>query len=376
MNKADRNSSVSKPAFSGEKRVAFASAFRDVSQGVTKIKQKDYLIEGLYPIIDQGQDLVAGYSNMDKGFFADVPAIVFGDHTRCVKYVDEPFFAGADGIKILKPLLSDNNRYWYHALLNTHIENLGYSRHFKLLKEASFPVHPYPFQIEVCAVLDTALNLIELAKNTVANLQTLVKSRFIEMFGSCSDSNKISLQNVCSIITDGTHQPPKFYQKGIPFLFVSNIANNILTYETGKYITEEDYATLIKRTPIEKGDVLISAVGSFGHPAIVRDNQPFCFQRHIAYLKPIREVIDSDFLHAALLSEDSQRYMDQAAKGVAQRTVTLKSFKKMRIPLPPLALQREFAAFARQAAKLEFVAQKQIEKLQLLYDSLAQEYFG
>ena len=138
----------------------------------------------------------------------------------------------------------------------------------------------------------------------------------------------------------------------------------------------EDYQLLTKRTPIEIGDILVSAVGSFGHPAIVKDGKPFCFQRHIAYLKPIRKLIDSFYLHAALLSDDAQHYMDQCAKGVAQRTVTLKSFKEMRIPVPAVELQQEFAAFVAQVNKSRFVAQQQIEKLQMLYDSLAQEYFG
>ena len=68
--------------------------------------------------------------------------------------------------------------------------------------------------------------------------------------------------------------------------------------------------------------------------------------------------------------------MDKVAKGVAQRTVTLKSFKEMMIPLPPLELQQEFADFVAQVDKSGFAVRKQIKKLQLLYDSLAQEYFG
>lgn len=196
------------------------------------------------------------------------------------------------------------------------------------------------------------------------------------MFGNMHSNDYVALQDVCSIITDGTHQPPRFVSEGIPFLFVSNVANNVLTYDTQKYITQDTYEQLIRRTPIEIGDVLVSAVGSFGHPAIVRDERPFCFQRHIAYMKPIRECIDSDYLHSALLTGEAQSYMDACAKGVAQRTVTLKSFKAMRIPLPPLALQQEFAAFVRQVDKLEFDAPSTNDGFRRLYDSLAWEYFA
>ena len=231
-------------------------------------------------------------------------------------------------------------------------------------------------QIRVVNTLDEVRSLIEGANGQIAMLDTLVKSRFVEMFGGLNSADLRPLKDVCSIITDGTHQPPKFVDRGIPFLFVSNITSDAVDYETNKFISVEDYEQLIRRTPIEVGDVLVSAVGSFGHPAIVEDDRPFCFQRHIAYLKPRHDLIDSSYLHAALLSEGSQRYMDRCAKGAAQRTVTLKSFKEMKVPLPPLALQQEFASFVAEVDKSRFIVQQKIEKLQTLYDSLAQEYFG
>ena len=244
------------------------------------------------------------------------------------------------------------------------------------LRALSISLPSIECQGAVVEILSGIKNQIAAARKATDELDSLVKSRFVEMFGDEVDAEIMALKDVCSIITDGTHQPPKFSIEGIPFLFVSNIVQNSIVYETNKYISEEDYECLIKRTPIEIGDILVSAVGSFGHPAVVKEEKPFCFQRHIAYLKPMHELIDSNYLHAALLSDDAQRYMNLCAKGVAQRTVTLKSFKEMRIPVPPLTLQQEFANFASQVDKSRFVAQKQVEKLQMLYDSLAQEYFG
>lgn len=204
----------------------------------------------------------------------------------------------------------------------------------------------------------------------------MVKSRFIEMFGMIEKDQWVQLQSVCSIITDGTHQPPKFVREGIPFLLVSNIVGNAMTYDTDKYITEETYKQLIKRTPIEVGDLLVSAVGSFGHPAIIWDDRPFCFQRHIAYLKPMREQIDSVYLHATLLTNDAQEYMDRTAKGVAQRTVTLKSFKELRIPLPPLGEQKEFAAFVQQVDKSEFALKQAIDSVSATMTSILNQELG
>lgn len=223
------------------------------------------------------------------------------------------------------------------------------------LKELEFPLMSLCDQRDAIEKLSSISAQIEYCQRVIGKLDQLVKSRFVEMFGDEVDAEIMALKDVCSIITDGTHQPPKFSIEGIPFLFVSNIVQNSIVYETNKYISEEDYECLIKRTPIEIGDILVSAVGSFGHPAVVKEEKPFCFQRHIAYLKPMHELIDSNYLHAALLSDDAQRYMNLCAKGVAQRTVTLKSFKEMRIPVPPLTLQQEFANFASQVDKSRFV---------------------
>ena len=147
------------------------------------------------------------------------------------------------------------------------------------------------------------------------------------MFGRLNSTDLKPLKDVCSIITDGTHQPPKFVDRGIPFLFVSNITSDTVNYDTNKFISVEDYEQLIRRTPIEVGDVLVSAVGSFGHPAIVEDDRPFCFQRHIAYLKPRHDLIDSNYLHAALLSEDAQRYMEYGSVRKRRRP-TNRNFKE------------------------------------------------
>ena len=174
------------------------------------------------------------------------------------------------------------------------------------------------------------------------------------MFGELRENSQFKLQDTCSLITDGTHQPPKFAREGIPFLFVSNITSNEIAYETDRFIDEPTYKQLIKRTPIEVGDLLVSAVGSFGHPAVIRSDRPFCFQRHIAYLKPKHDMIDSIYLHSYLLTDDAQKYMDKAATGVAQRTVSLKSFKTMPVPLPALTEQRSFASFVSRVDKLRF----------------------
>ena len=87
----------------------FDEVFEDKTKYGTKIKTDDYHISGTHIIIDQGQEQIAGYTDLEKGLFTEVPAIIFGDHTRIIKYVDRPFFLGADGVKVLRCRYKDAN---------------------------------------------------------------------------------------------------------------------------------------------------------------------------------------------------------------------------------------------------------------------------
>lgn len=175
------------------------------------------------------------------------------------------------------------------------------------------------------------------------------------MFKYINREDYKTLNDVCSLITDGTHNPPKFVESGIPFILVSNITGNVVTYETPKYITENDYRTLMKRTPIEKGDVLLSTVGSYGHPAIVTEDRPFAFQRHIAHLKPKRNLLTSEYLHAAILSSIVQEQIELLILGVAQKTLNLSAIKQIQIPVPPIKEQNVFVSFVEQSDKSKFL---------------------
>ena len=242
------------------------------------------------------------------------------------------------------------------------------------LSKIRINVHGIAEQHEIVRNLDQVKEIIDARERELQLLDTLIKARFVEMFGD--EKNLMVMSEICSIITDGTHQSPKFKNEGIPFIFVSNITGDRVTYEAEKYIDQDTYDELIKRTPIEIGDVLLSTVGSYGHPAVVKSNKKFLFQRHIAYLKPRKELINSDYLHGAILSPDAQRQIENDVKGIAQKTLNLSEIKKMTIPVPPMSRQKEFSSFVAQVDKAKLAVQKALSETQLLFDSLMQEYFG
>lgn len=355
-----------KPQFSGE-----WVKLGDVASYINgyAFKPTDYASEGK-PII-RIQDLTgnAYQTNRFAGNLDDKYRVVWGDvliswSASLGVYVwsAEEAWLNQHIFKVQFNKLPVNKRFFIHQTRYVIAESatLAHGATMRHLTKKVFDNLPFFYpsehdQDEIACHLDGIQLQIDSASEMLARLDTLVKSRFIEMFGGLGSDGLRSLKDVCSIITDGTHQPPKFVDEGIPFLFVSNIASDAVDYETNKFISVEDYEQLIRRTPIEIGDVLVSAVGSFGHPAVVRNGRPFCFQRHIAYLKPRHDLVDSNYLHAVLLSDEAQRYMDRCAKGVAQRTVTLKSFREMKIPVPPMSLQEEFAAFVQYVDKLRFI---------------------
>lgn len=230
-------------------------------------------------------------------------------------------------------------------------------------------------QKRIAVQLNAITRLISLRQRQAEKLDELVKARFVEMFGECKCGGN-PLSNVCKLITDGTHQPPQFVDAGIPFLLVSNLVHNEITYDTEKFISKESYQELIKRTPIEIGDILLSIVGSYGHAGVVRTDKPFCFQRHIAYIKPDFSKLNSEFLHQALLSDAVKYQMEKRVKGIAQKTLNLSELKKIVVPIPPLALQTEFSHFVHEVDREKERIQRSAALLETLKRSLMQQYFG
>lgn len=251
---------------------------------------------------------------------------------------------------------TEKRNFVYHLLKarNDDLNRQGTGSTFKaigkkVLEELQVPVVPENIEKQSMQLMDTTESIIRLKRMQLLRMDELIKARFVEMFG---DENKhVLMKDICSIITDGTHQPPKFVDKGIPFIFVSNITGNEITYDAEKFINQETYDELMKRTPLEIGDIILSTVGSYGHPAIVKSNRKFLFQRHIAYLKPRKEMIDSEYLHSAILTDDVQRQIDAAVKGIAQKTLNLSAIKELEIPLPPISGQKEFVSFKNQVDK-------------------------
>lgn len=152
-----------------------------------------------------------------------------------------------------------------------------------------------------------------------------------------------SLKECSFRITDGTHQSPKFTDEGVPFIFVTHIVKGAISFEQTKFISESTYHQLNSRCPVEIGDILYSAVGSYGVAVPVNTNRKFSFQRHIAHIKPVSE-ISQLYLVNCLNSPICVQQAHKTARGVAQKTVALGDLSKFIIPIAPLPEQHRIVA--------------------------------
>ena len=301
-----------------------------------KTKQKEYLSDGKLPIVDQGRSLIGGYSNDEsKQLKCDLPVIVFGDHTCTVKYVNFPFGAGADGIKVLQPKESIDSKYLYYGMqyLVFCLKDRGYGRHYQHIEKLDLQVPPIQEQKRIVARIEELFSnldsAVETLQKTKQQLEVYRQAVLRETFAECDI--EVCLKDVCYHITDGDHMPPPKAEKGVPFIMISNIQNNIINWDNTAFVGEDYFAKINeKRTP-KKGDVLYTVTGSFGIPVLIDFEKSFCFQRHIALLRPNHRILPK-YLFYVLQSPQVYQQAKDRSTGTAQKTVGLNVLRKIEIP--------------------------------------------
>ena len=359
----------------------FSDIFEDVTKQGTKIPTNLYLECGLYPIIDQGQSEIAGYTNETQGLFTDVPAIIFGDHTRIIKYIETPCFLGADGVKLLKAKDPHANyKYLYYALCHADIPNTGYNRHFKWLKEVDIREDTEQEQEHIVSQLEGIDRLILLRKQQLSKLDELVKSRFIEMFGDPAVNEKgwviRDLETVTSLVTYGLTVRPEYMEDGMDLVSARELHKGYVAYEEAPKISAGDFEKISEKGKPKKDDILFSKTGSIGHCALVTEEKPFAITQNAARIGLKTEKVNPLWLLCYLRMDYIQDWCKSHAKGNAVKDFQLQDMKVIPLFDCPIALQKQFATFVEQVDKSKFEIQKSLEKLETLKKALMQKYFG
>lgn len=224
--------------------------------------------------------------------------------------------------------------------------------------------------------LDKLSAIIDTCQTANRKLENLVKSRFVEMFGE--EQRLIELSEVCETFNgDRSSNYPSADERinaGVPFVNAGNLANGAITFNNMEYVSEEKYHQL-SGGRIQTGDLLYCLRGSLGKCALADFNKG-TIASSLMIIRCNQERIQPKYLYETMVSPFVERQMASANNGSSQPNLSAKSVKQFKIPLPPLALQQEFADFVAQVDKLRFETQQQIEKLETLKKSLMQEYFG
>ncbi len=371
------------------KYLQFEDVFVDVSKRGKKIPKSDYLSEGRFPIIDQGQKYVAGYSNSSEKLYSDVPALIFGDHTRIIKYVDVPFFLGADGVKLLKSKLSDvDYKFLYYVLSQLHIIDTGYNRHFKYLKEQIIPLPPLDEQKRIADVLDKASELIKKRKEQIRLMDELAKSLFIEMFGDPVENPMgWDVKKLGDLLSDspqnGLYKPSSSYangDEGTPILRIDAFYDGKITdlSQLKRLHCNENEIILYS---LEEGDIVINRVNSMEYLGKCAYIPVLCestvFESNMMRLKIQRDILHPRYAVFLLCSKFiQQQIMSHAKKAVNQASINQTDVMDFNFHIPPLSLQNEFADRINVIEQQKALLQNGLAKMETAYKALMQEYFG
>ena len=317
-----------------------------------KIKQKDYLKTGTIPVIDQGNRYISGYTDdADKTVDCKLPVIVFGDHTRVVKYTTKPFAAGADGIKVIEPVDGVDSKYLYYAIqyLISKMPNRGYARHYQYLEKMDLSIPELLYQQRIVARIEELFSQldagVETLKKTKQQLEVYRQAVLKEALcsgdeyriGDCINDMEQGWSPKCertqvinddewAVITTTAIQPMEF-----DYLANKRLPSDLVPRE--------------KHT-IEVGDVLITRAGPrsrCGICCVVRKTKKRLLNCDKVYRIRVNEnLILPEYLEAVLNSPTFTREISFCKTGGNDSGVNLTQnrFLNIKIPIPSISKQQ------------------------------------
>ena len=234
-------------------------------------------------------------------------------------------------------------------------------------------------QARISEVIGKVDALMHMHQQMAMNLEQLIKSRFIELFGDIVLNpfgwEKEYLGVVCDV-RDGTHDSPHYHSTGFPLVTSKNVTGGEIDLTDCSLISEADFNKINERSKVDMGDIIMPMIGTVGKPVIVNVKPNFAI-KNVSLIKFkddsrvlntfIRSLLQSDYFDDAVLSK---------VRGGTQKFIALGDIRKLVVIVPPMELQEQFAAFVEQTDKSKLAVQKGLQELEILKKSLMQQYFG
>lgn len=352
-------------------------SFDNHTDSKKKIKQKDYLVKGKLAVVDQGQELIGGYTNdVEKSYSGALPIVIFGDHTRCIKFVDFPFAQGADGVKVLRPKPFYLPKAFYYALQSVNIPNLGYRRHFPLFNKFSIPLPPFAEQQRIVDRIESLFAKLNEAKEkaqaVVDSFETrkaaiLHKAFTGELTAKWREEHGVSIDNWKTTRFDSVAAirsnlvDPAEYQS-FPHIAPDNIEKKtgvLLEYHT----IAEDGVTSGKHR-FYSGQILYSKIRPYLSKAVVVDFDGLCS----ADMYPIEAYQNARCLWYYMLSDEFLLQASTAGSRSVLPKINQKELSALTVHLP--TNDREQEEIARILDELIDKEQQTKEAAEIVLDQI------
>ncbi len=324
---------------------------------VPKVSARDYKPSGHYPIIDQGQGLIAGWTDDESGLIStNLPVVVFGDHTRALKYVDFPFVRGADGTQILKPKAGIEPLFFYYACRAIDLPSRGYNRHFKALREREIPTPPLGEQRHIartlqriddaCAIQDEQLrattDMKRAAMRALFTRGLRGEAQKETEIGPVPESWETSTLGESARLERGRfmHRPrnePRFYGGKTPFVQTGDVVRSGGRIREFSQTLNQDGVAISRVFPA--GTILITIAANIGFTGILQFDSA-CPDSLIAITPS--QAVGVEFLEYFLQTQQSE--MDRLAPKGTQKNINIQFLTPWPIVIPSLDEQSEIVA--------------------------------
>ena len=367
--------------------VPFSKVISDQTSGNLKVKKRDYLEKGLIPVIDQGKNQIGGYTdNPDHKCKVPLPCILFGDHTKTIKYVDFPYAIGADGVKVLKTTQDVNAKFIYYFLKSVKFPaNTGYSRHFKYLKRIEIPTPPLEKQKRIAAILDKAVAIRRKREEAIELADGLLKSVFLDMFGDpVTNPKRWAFERINLLIdsietglnVNGENRIREEDECGV--LKISAVTSGIFIPNEHKVVLAQNVK---RKVSPRKGDLLFSRANTrelVAATCIVEKDEPNLFLPDKLWRINTKEnKLKKEYLKYLLSHIQFRTELTKQATGTSgsMLNISQKKFMNVHIPLPPIELQKKFSAIFWTYSEKANKFKEMKENSEHLFLSLSQRAF-
>lgn len=366
------------------KKLFFENCIEKVSY-TQKIQRKDFLEDGAYPVVSQEEDFINGYWDNEADLFKVTrPIVVFGDHTKVLKYVDFDFVLGADGVKILQPCEFLLPRFFFYQLQAANLDSLGYSRHYKLLKELEITYPDPSEQKRIIGILDEAFEGIATAKanaeKNLRNTRTLFESHLQSVFTQRDNLWETLPIGEVAEVFDGPHATPKTIGSGPVFLGISALQDGKINLGETRHVTPQDFKQWTRRVKPQADDIVFSYETRLGQAAIIPSGLECCLGRRMGLVRTNRKRLNPRFFMYQYISPPFREFLNgRTVRGATVDRIALREFPSFSISFPKLSEQEKmadrFEALRKGTERLESIYQGKLNALEALKKSLLHQAF-